>query len=96
MVGIIRTLRRHSSFAQYCKTSARTFHYLEANLQTRLFNSTARDDGEQLREEQALMRNEGKRFYPVRIGELLHDRYRIITKLGFGGFSTVWLARDQK
>ncbi|RMY89887.1 hypothetical protein D0861_03951 [Hortaea werneckii] len=33
-------------------------------------------------------------FYPARIGELLHTRYRIIGKLGYGGHSTAWLCRD--
>ncbi|EFR01101.1 serine/threonine protein kinase [Nannizzia gypsea CBS 118893] len=33
-------------------------------------------------------------FYPVCIGEILNDRYRIDHKLGHGGFSTVWLAYD--
>ncbi|OKP14466.1 hypothetical protein PENSUB_14078 [Penicillium subrubescens] len=28
------------------------------------------------------------------IGDVLHDRYHIVDKLGFGGYSTVWLARD--
>ncbi|RSL51812.1 hypothetical protein CEP54_011231 [Fusarium duplospermum] len=34
------------------------------------------------------------RYYPVRIGEVLMDRYQIVGKLGFGASSTVWLARD--
>lgn len=34
------------------------------------------------------------RYYPVRIGEILKDRYQIVGKLGFGATSTVWLARD--
>ncbi|KAJ3553203.1 hypothetical protein NPX13_g10938 [Xylaria arbuscula] len=34
------------------------------------------------------------RYYPVRIGELLRERYQIVGKLGFGTTSTVWLARD--
>ncbi|KAI8725372.1 Protein kinase domain-containing protein [Fusarium sp. LHS14.1] len=34
------------------------------------------------------------RYYPVRIGEVLRDRYQIVGKLGFGTTSTVWLARD--
>jgi hypothetical protein len=34
-------------------------------------------------------------FHPTRIGDILQDRYRIITKLGYGTSSTVWLAEDQ-
>ncbi|KAK1143771.1 hypothetical protein N8T08_006172 [Aspergillus melleus] len=33
-------------------------------------------------------------YHPITIGDLLHDRYRIVDKLGSGGYSTVWLARD--
>lgn len=35
-------------------------------------------------------------FYPVRIGDIFNERYQIVHKLGRGGFSTVWLAHDQK
>lgn len=34
------------------------------------------------------------RYYPVRLGQVLQDRYQIVGKLGFGTSSTVWLARD--
>lgn len=35
-------------------------------------------------------------FHPIHIGDTLHDeRYRIVDKLGFGGYSTVWLAREE-
>jgi hypothetical protein len=34
------------------------------------------------------------RYYPVRIGEVLRNRFQIVGKLGFGASSTVWLARD--
>ncbi|KAF5698875.1 cmgc kinase [Fusarium mundagurra] len=33
-------------------------------------------------------------YYPVCIGEVLIDRYRVEHKLGHGGFSTVWMAHD--
>ena len=34
-------------------------------------------------------------YHPVRIGDLYSDgRYRVVHKLGFGSYSTVWLARD--
>ncbi|KAK2771986.1 hypothetical protein FQN53_004823 [Emmonsiellopsis sp. PD_33] len=35
-------------------------------------------------------------YHPVMIGDVLHDRYHIVDKLGFGGYSTVWLARDSR
>ncbi|OPB41810.1 Protein kinase [Trichoderma guizhouense] len=35
-------------------------------------------------------------YHPVHLNDLLCDgRYRILDKLGFGSFSTVWLARDE-
>lgn len=34
-------------------------------------------------------------YHPVVINDLLHNRYRIVDKLGFGGYSTIWLARDE-
>jgi hypothetical protein len=34
------------------------------------------------------------RFYPPQLGQVLHERYQIATKLGYGSSSTVWLARD--
>lgn len=33
-------------------------------------------------------------FHPVHLQEVYDSRYSIVHKLGFGGLSTVWLARD--
>lgn len=34
-------------------------------------------------------------FHPIHLGDMLKDgQYRIMRKLGYGSFSTVWLAVD--
>ncbi|KAE8148265.1 kinase-like protein [Aspergillus avenaceus] len=35
-----------------------------------------------------------ERYYPVHIGEVFQSQYQVVTKLGFGSSSTVWLCRD--
>lgn len=36
-------------------------------------------------------------LHPVSLGDTFKDgRYKIVHKLGWGGFSTVWLARDRE
>ncbi|KAG5985926.1 hypothetical protein E4U52_000778 [Claviceps spartinae] len=45
-------------------------------------------------EEETIPGYKSSDYYPVRIGEVFHDRYQAVGKLGFGRTSTVWLARD--
>ncbi|QLI70171.1 Serine/threonine-protein kinase spk-1 [Metarhizium brunneum] len=33
-------------------------------------------------------------YHPTQIGDIYRDRYEVIDKLGYGGWSTVWLAHD--
>lgn len=33
-------------------------------------------------------------YHPLSLGDVLHQRYHIVHKLGFGSFSTTWLAQD--
>ena len=47
-------------------------------------------------EEQTLPFYHQKHYYPARIGEILNDRYRIISKLGYEAYSTVWLGWDDR
>jgi len=36
------------------------------------------------------------RYHPVRFGECFNQRYEILGKLGWGQYSTVWLANDMQ
>lgn len=33
-------------------------------------------------------------YHPVHLGDVFEARYKVVHKLGYGGLSTVWLARD--
>ncbi|KAK8059108.1 hypothetical protein PG996_009038 [Apiospora saccharicola] len=35
-------------------------------------------------------------FHPVYIGDIYHGRYDILSKIGYGAYSTVWLVRDRE
>lgn len=37
---------------------------------------------------------DSRKYYPAHTGETIHKRYSIISKLGWGANSTVWLAKD--
>ncbi|RMZ37615.1 protein kinase [Aspergillus flavus] len=56
-------------------------------------NFTLLDSTEKL-EEETLSWYTPDSFYPVKIGEVFQSRYHVIGKLGYGGYSTVWLCRD--
>lgn len=53
------------------------------------------DSGDKL-EEETLRRYSPDIFYLVKIGDVFHSRYQVIGKLGYGGYSTVWLCRDMQ
>ncbi|KAF1825216.1 protein kinase [Dissoconium aciculare CBS 342.82] len=47
-------------------------------------------------EEETLPRYDPDKFLPVRVGDILHETYRVTAKLGFGTSSTVWLCSNVK
>ncbi|OQO10485.1 hypothetical protein B0A48_03782 [Cryoendolithus antarcticus] len=51
-------------------------------------------DSDILIEEETTEAYKPKNWYPVRLGEVLNDRYKVVGKLGYGGSSTIWLCRD--
>ncbi|CAK1361676.1 unnamed protein product [Cercospora beticola] len=57
-------------------------------------SSTSHEDA--ILEEQTLPRYSQRTYLPVRIGDVYGTRYRVAAKLGYGAYSTVWLARDER
>ena len=47
-----------------------------------------------LLEEETLPTYRAIDHYPVRMNEVINKKYRVVSKLGFGVSSTVWLAQD--
>ncbi|PYI05561.1 kinase-like protein [Aspergillus sclerotiicarbonarius CBS 121057] len=45
-------------------------------------------------EEESLPLYKPENYYPVSIGEVFGSRYQVVSKLGYGTSSTVWLCRD--
>lgn len=45
-------------------------------------------------EEEQLPLYSPEKYYPVSIGEIFLSTYQVISKLGYGTSSTVWLCRD--
>ncbi|KAF2754655.1 kinase-like protein [Pseudovirgaria hyperparasitica] len=40
-------------------------------------------------------REEGfAKFYPMTLGEVIHEKYKVVAKLGFGSTSTIWCCRN--
>jgi len=35
-----------------------------------------------------------EKFYPMTLGEVLNEKYKVVAKLGFGSASTIWCCRD--
>ena len=35
-------------------------------------------------------------FHPIELGDVLNTRYRVVRKLGYGRYSTVWLVEDNQ
>ncbi|PYI28526.1 CMGC/CLK protein kinase [Aspergillus indologenus CBS 114.80] len=51
-------------------------------------------DSSEVIEEEDLPSYNAAKFYPVYIGEVFNSRYQVVSKLGYGASSTVWLCRD--
>ena len=35
-----------------------------------------------------------EKFYPMTLGEVINEKYKVVAKLGFGSASTIWCCRN--
>ena len=54
-------------------------------------HSTLKKDGEEGGE-----RYHKGGFHPVHLGELYNGKYKVLRKLGYGRYSTMWLVKDEQ
>ena len=45
-------------------------------------------------DEECLLHYKTSHFYPVYLRNIFDSRYQVLSKLGYGSCSTVWLSRD--
>ena len=77
-------------------TRLKQFSSRKPTKQTRpISTQTPQINSPSLIEEETLPFYRPEHFYPVYIGDLLNSRYKVLGKLGYGAYSTVWLCRDK-
>ncbi|KAJ5710110.1 hypothetical protein N7493_009702, partial [Penicillium malachiteum] len=74
--------------AIYLRSILRSIPYKPPSLSAKVLPAT------HLVEEERIPNYNARHFYPVRLYEILNDRYQVAAKIGWGTSSTVWLARD--
>ncbi|KAI2945553.1 hypothetical protein CBS147321_3800 [Aspergillus niger] len=95
-----RLISRHLSYSQQLQASVHPFQRRgmasTPMVQPRVFPTSGFELLNSIEpfEEESLPDYLKERYYPVSLGEVLNSRYQVITKLGFGASSTVWLCHD--
>lgn len=77
-----------SIMAMYLRRLIRSVPYKPCPLSTELLLTT------DLVDEDHTPHSKSQHFYPVRLYEILNNRYQVAAKIGWRTSSTVWLARD--
>lgn len=85
-------IHRFGSSPEYSSSRMRSFGHSK----TSMMSSIARAKYGWIGGVERLESYEVGGYHPVMVDEIIHNRYRIVDKLGYGGYSTVWLARDQR
>ncbi|KAI6765671.1 hypothetical protein HG530_006741 [Fusarium avenaceum] len=99
-MSIVRLARPYFRFrpsmSQLLAKLCQTYSSGPAARLPRVFPSTGFEkiDPTQSVEEERLPAYRRGDYYPVHIGQVIHENYQVVAKLGYGSTSTVWLSRD--
>lgn len=99
-MSIVRLARPYFRFrpsmSQLLAKLCQTYSSGPAARLPRVFPSTGFEkiDPTQSVEEERLPAYRRGDYYPVHIGQVIHENYQVVAKLGYGTTSTVWLSRD--
>lgn len=91
--SIFRTISRRLLASRPCSPLASTYPNYRPRIATM---STHRPLYEHIDDVERLDYYRQGGYHPIRIGDTFQDRYRIVHKLGYGSYSTIWLARDEQ
>ena len=89
-LSFIRTRPLAACFCQH-PVSRSSLQYLARNISTTTFEVL---DPSIPVEEETIPFYDAEHYYPVKLGETFQERYKTVSKLGFGTASTVWLCSD--
>jgi serine/threonine-protein kinase SRPK3 len=90
--------KKKKAAAQQKEQAARTPSSSRSRSRSRSSDGRS-EDGNQSEEEEEDEGREGYKkggYHPVLVGEVYGGRFKVISKLGWGHFSTVWLTLDQE
>jgi len=94
--------RQKTPAGDYCTLFRRRTPFsrtrITSRVATRMIQTCASIPSEPLPaiEEETVRGYKAEHYYPVQIGHVFQDRYRVVGKLGYGSASTVWLCRDSQ
>jgi serine/threonine-protein kinase SRPK3 len=95
-LAALRTLSATACFTPHVPRAQSSITRVASRVWTKMAHSSAsfREEPSFAIEEETVRGYNANHYYPVQIGHVFQDRYRVVGKLGYGSASTVWLCHD--
>jgi serine/threonine-protein kinase SRPK3 len=91
-----RSLSATADFTPHVPRARSSIAHVASRVWTKMAHSSASvsEEPSLAIEEETVRGYNANHYYPVQIGYVFKDRYRVVGKLGYGSASTVWLCHD--